>query len=205
MSLKPNSNAARDVAYHAHAQTNWRALEETGPLVIDSGKGIFVTDDDGKEYIESMAGLWCSSLGFSEERLANAAYAQLKQLPYYHTFSAKTSTPAAMLAENLISIAPNGMRKAIFNSSGSEAIDTAVKMVWYYFNAIGKPEKKKIISRVNAYHGTTVAAASVGGMVPMHNPFDLPAIDILRTDCPHHYRFAEEGGKRRGFRDPPCQ
>ena len=107
MTLTPNSYAAQDAAYHAHGQTNWRAHEDNGALVMERGDGIFVYDETGKEYIEGMSGLWCSSLGFSNQRLINAGTNQLNKLPYYHTFNHKSSTPTAELAEKLVSIAPD--------------------------------------------------------------------------------------------------
>jgi len=199
MPLTANSYAAQDAAYHAHGQTNWRAHEENGALVMERGDGVFVYDETGKEYIEGMAGLWCSSLGFSNQRLIDAASGQLNKLPYYHTFNHKSSTPTAELAEKLVSIAPDNMSRVIFNCSGSEAVDTAIKMVRFYHNAIGKPEKKKVIGRINAYHGTTIASASLCGLPPMHNYFDLPMETVIHTDSPHHYRFCEEGETEEEF------
>jgi 4-aminobutyrate--pyruvate transaminase len=199
MTLTANSYAAKDAAYHAHAQTNWRAHEENGALVMERGDGVFVYDETGKEYIEGMSGLWCASLGFSNQRLIDAGSAQLNKLPYYHTFNHKSSTPTAELAEKLISMAPDNMSRVIFNCSGSEAVDTAIKMVRFYHNAIGKPLKKKVIGRINAYHGTTIASASLCGLPPMHNYFDLPMEGVLHTDSPHHYRFCEEGESEEEF------
>ena len=199
MTLTPNSYAAQDAAYHAHGQTNWRAHEDNGALVMERGDGIFVYDETGKEYIEGMSGLWCSSLGFSNQRLINAGTNQLNKLPYYHTFNHKSSTPTAELAEKLVSIAPDNMSRVIFNCSGSEAVDTAIKMVRFYHNAIGKPEKKKVIGRINAYHGTTIASASLCGLPPMHNWFDLPMETVIHTDSPHHYRFGQDGESEEEF------
>ncbi|MEM7252883.1 MAG: aspartate aminotransferase family protein [Pseudomonadota bacterium] len=199
MAIRPNSNTARDIAYHIHPHTNFRQHEETGSLVVAKGEGVYVYDDEGKRYLEAMAGLWCASLGFNEKRLADAAYKQMLELPYYHTFNYKTHTPIVELAERLVEMAPTKMSKVIFQSSGSEANDTAVKLVHYYNNAIGRPEKKKIISRIRGYHGTTRTAASLTGLPNMHALFDLPVAGILHTDCPHHYRFAEAGESEADF------
>lgn len=200
MAIVPNSAEARDIAYHIHGQTDLKAHEEKGPKIISKGDGVHVYDDDGKEYIEGLAGLWCVSLGFNEPRLVDAATKQLKELPYYHTFAHKTAPPVIDLAEKLISIAPKGLGKAVFQNSGSEAVDTAIKFIWYYHNAIEKPEKKKIIARINAYHGTGIASASLTGLAPMHAAFDLPITDrVLRTDCPHYYRFGENGETEEEF------
>ncbi len=199
MTFAPNSPAARDIAYHIHGQTNMGAHEKIGPTVIERGDGVRVYDDNGKEYIEGLAGLWSVSLGFNEQRLIDAATKQLNELPYYHTFAHKVTPPVIDLAEKLVSIAPAGMSKAIFQNSGSEAIDTAMKLVWYYHNSIGKPEKKKLIARVNAYHGTGIASGSLTGLARMHAAFDLPIDRILRTDCPHYYRFGEDGESEQEF------
>ena len=200
MNFTPNSPEARDIAYHLHGQTNPKAHESKGPMIINRGEGVRVVDDSGKEYIEGLAGLWCVSLGFNEPRLVEAARRQLETLPYYHTFAHKASMPTIDLAEKLVSFAPVPMSKAIFQNSGSEAVDTAMKIVWYYQNSIGNTHKKKIISRVNAYHGTGIASASLTGLARMHEAFDLPITDrILRTDCPHFYKFGLDGETEEEF------
>jgi len=199
MTQRSNSASARDIAYHLHPYTNAVKHEAEGPLVLTEGKGVYVYDENGKAYIEGMAGLWCASLGFGEERLVEAATRQLRKLPYYHNFTHKAANVAIDLAEKLIEIAPVPMSKVFFTNSGSEANDTVVKMVWYYNNAIGRPQKKKIISRLKGYHGVTVAAASLTGLPTNHIDFDLPIANILHTDCPHHYRFGQEGESEEDF------
>ncbi|WP_419905607.1 aspartate aminotransferase family protein [Kiloniella sp.] len=199
MSAKPNSIASRDVAYCLHPYTNARAHEEKGPMVITHGKGIEVFDDQGKAYIEGMAGLWSTSLGFSEERLVEAANKQMKELPFYHNFSHKASLPAIELSEKLLAMAPVPMSKVFFANSGSEANDTVVKLVWYYNNALGRPNKKKIISRIKGYHGVTVASASMTGLPTNHNDFDLPIANFLHTSCPHYWRFGKDGESEDDF------
>lgn len=199
MTSLPNSTASRDIAYHLHPYTNARKHEAEGPLVIVKGKGVHVYDEQGKSYIEGMAGLWSTALGFGEERLIEAATKQMRELPYYHTFNHKVSTPSVDLSEKLIEIAPVKMSKVAFANSGSEANDTVVKFVWYYNNALGRPEKKKIISRIKGYHGVTVASASLTGLPANHMDFDLPIANILHTSCPHHYRFGLEGESETDF------
>lgn len=194
-----NSAASRDIAYHLHPYTNAKAHEGVGPLVISGGKGVTVTDETGKSYIEGVAGLWCTSLGFDEPRLVDAAIAQMRKLPFYHAFAHKSHEPAIDLAEKLVALAPVPMSKAFFACSGSEANDTAVKLVWYYNNALGRPEKKKLIARTKAYHGVTVAAASLTGLPNCHRDFDLPIARVLHTDCPHHYRFGQDGETEEQF------
>jgi 4-aminobutyrate--pyruvate transaminase len=191
--------ALRDLAYHLHPSTNLRQLETEGPLVITRGDGVYVFDEQGNRYLEGMAGLWCASLGFSEHRLAEAAYRQMLELPFYHAFAGKVPGIATELSEQLVSIAPAGLARAIFANSGSEANETAIKLVWYYNNALGRPDKKKIIGRQKGYHGMTVAAASVTGLAFVHGDFDLPRGGFLHTGCPHHYRFARPGETEEQF------
>ena len=196
VSTTASSLARKDVANHFHPYTNLRAIEQDAPLIIVEGDGIEVIDDAGKRYIEGMAGLWCASLGFSEKRLAEAARRQMEVLPYYHSFSGKAHNVVAELSEKLISLAPTpALRdgRVIFANSGSEANDTAFKLVRYYHNAIGKPQKKKVIARVKGYHGVTVATASLSGIPMMHQHFDLPIDGVLRVGCPHPYQFAKDG------------
>jgi hypothetical protein len=138
--------ARRDLTYHLHPSTNLRSVQTEGPLVITRGEGVYVFDEEGHRYLDGLAGLWCASLGFSERRLAEAAYRQMKELPFYHSFAGKVPAVSTLLAEALIRIAPAGMRRALFANSGSEANDTAVKLAWYVNNALGRPEEK-IISR----------------------------------------------------------
>jgi 4-aminobutyrate--pyruvate transaminase len=193
------SSASRDIAALLHPYTNLKLHEAEGPLVIARGDGVFVYDENGKQYLEALAGLWCASLGFSEKRLAEAAYRQMLELPYYHTFSSKAHPIGIELAEKLIGMAPVPMSKVFFVNSGSEAADTAVKLVWYYNNALGRPQKKKILARMKGYHGVTVASASLTGLPNNHRDFDLPIANILHIDCPHWYRFAQAGESEEAF------
>ena len=196
---RPNSAAALDIASHLHPYTNARKHEAEEPLVLAEGKGIFVYDDQGNEYIEGLAGLWCTSLGFGEERLIEAATEQMRKLPYYHSFAQKAPQPTIALAAKLLEIAPVPMSKAFFANSGSEANDTVIKMIWYYNNALDRPEKKKIISRIKGYHGVTVATASLTGLPFNHRDFDLPIANILHATCPHYYRFGQDGETEEDF------
>ncbi|MCW2237863.1 aspartate aminotransferase family protein [Azospirillum canadense] len=194
-----NSAASRDKAYFLHPYTNLHLHETQGPLIVERGDGVRVYDDSGKEYIEGLASLWCVSLGWGEERLVEAATRQMRKLPTYHVFGHKSHEPGIDLAERLIKLAPVPMSKVFFANSGSEANDTVIKLIWYYNNALGRPEKKKILSRVKAYHGVTVATASLTGLPNNHRDFDLPIARILHADCPHHYRFAEPGETEEDF------
>ncbi len=199
MTAQPNSVEARDISYHMHSYTNARRHEEIGPLVIEKGDGIYVEDASGKRYIEAMAGLWSVAVGFSEQRLVDAATRQMKQLPFYHNFTHKSHAPVIDLAEKLVSIAPVPMSKVFFTNSGSEANDTAMKMIWYRSNALGQPQKKKIISRKRGYHGVTIASASLTGLPNNHISFDLPIANVIHTGTPHHYRDAQPGESEEAF------
>ncbi len=201
MTLIPNSIHARDVAYLLHPNTNARRHEKTGPIVIDRGEGIYVYDDQGKQYIEAMAGLWSVGVGFGEQRLVDAATRQLAKLPYYHSFSGKSSEPSIELAERLVKMSPKGLDRVFFTNSGSEANDSVIKIVWFYNNAIGRPEKKKFIARTGGYHGITIASGSLTGLPTNHRGFDLPLTFVRHVTTPHHYRFAEGGESEEAFAD----
>lgn len=178
-----------DINHTIHPYTNLSVHRQVGPMVIDHGQGVYVYDDQGRRYIEGLGGLFCASLGFSESRLADAADKQMRKLPFYHAFGHKSSEPSIRLAQKLVEMAPVPMSKVFFANSGSEANDTAIKLIWYYNNALGRPEKKKIIARARGYHGVTVASASLTGLPNNHRDFDLPIDRILHTDCPHFYRY----------------
>ena len=194
-----NSLSRRDADAVFHPYTNAIANREDGPLVVTRGDGVYVWDEDGEKYLEGMSGLWCASLGFGEDRLAEAAARQMRELPFYHGFSQKSHPPQIELAERLLALAPVPMAKVFFCNSGSEAADTAVKMIWYLNNALGRPQKKKIISRFKAYHGVTIAAASITGVPVNHAAFDLPLDGFLHTDMPHFYRYGEDGETEEDF------
>src|SRR6478672_8680714 len=191
--------ATRDVETLVHPYTNLATLREEGPLVLERGHGVFVYDSAGKAYIEGMAGLWCTALGYGNEELVAAAAAQMRKLPFAHLFTGKSHDPAIELAERLKEISPVPTSKVFFCSSGSEANDSQIKLVWYLNNALGRPRKKKIISRRKAYHGVTVVAASLTGLANNHLDFDLPIAGILHASCPHHYRFAHAGETEKEF------
>ncbi len=196
----PLSNAqARDVQSLLHPYTNLLKLRETGPLVIERGKGVWVYDETGKDYIEGMAGLWCTALGWGEEALVEAAAEQMRTLAYGHIFAGRSHEPAIALAEKLKDIAPFPVGKVFFANSGSEANDTQIKLFWYANNARGKPKAKTFISRIKSYHGVTLASASLTGLPANHKSFDLPFDFVRFTDCPHYYRNAEPGESEAQF------
>ncbi len=198
--MRANDLHVLDLAHLVHQQTDLGAHAAEGAILIERGEGCRVWDTEGREYIEAMAGLWCASLGFSEKRLADAAYKQLLELPYYHTFFQKGHPPSVRLAERLTSLAPEGLDYALFQCSGSEANDAAIKLLWYYNNVTGRPLKKKLIGRIRGYHGNTVATASLSGQPHMQADFDLPYGDrFLHLSNPNYYRFHHDGESEQDF------
>jgi 4-aminobutyrate--pyruvate transaminase len=189
----------RDIETLVHPYTNLATHRETGPLVLERGEGVRVFDSSGRDYIEGMAGLWCTSLGYSNRELVETAAEQMGKLPFAHLFSGRSHDPAIELAEKLKEIAPMPTSKIYYGSSGSDANDTQIKLVWYMNNALGRPKKKKFIARLKGYHGVTVASASLTGLPYNHVDFDLPIQGILHTSCPHHYRYAEPGESELAF------
>jgi len=198
-SPRPNSPEGRDVASVIHPLTNLKTHLEKGPVVIEEGDGIWVTDIHGKKYIEGMSGLWCLSLGYGQERLVTAAAEQMARLPYYHLTNHKSHSPVIELAEKLLEIAPVAMSKIWFANSGSEGNDSAARIAWYYWAALGQPGRRKFIAHRQAYHGNTIAAASLSGMHYNHASFGLPLDGFLHITPPHHYRFAEPGESEEDF------
>ena len=178
--------------------TNLKQLEQ---LNIVKGEGIYVYDDAGNKYLEGLAGLWCASLGYGNEELIEAITEQLKTLPYSHMFGGRTHKVVIELAEKLNTMLPIENGKVFFANSGSEANDSHMKMLRYYFNVTGEPQKKKIIALERAYHGVTLAASALTGLEVMHQHFSLPmdALGILRTDSPHYYRSRLENESERDF------
>lgn len=182
---------AIDAAHHLHPFTNGNDLAARGARVITRAKGVTLTDSDGNEMLDAMAGLWCVNLGYGRDELAEVAARQMKELPYYNTFFQTTHVPAIALSQKLAELLPGDLNHVFFAGSGSEANDTNVRLVRTYWAEKGKPEKKVIIARKNGYHGSTVAAASLGGMAPMHAQGGLPIADIHHIDEPNWYA---EGG-----------
>ena len=166
-------------------------LSEKGTRVITRGDGVYIWDSEGHQILDAMSGLWCVNLGYGRKELAQAAYEQMEELPYYNNFFQCTHPPAIELSSVLGEVSPKSMDHVFFTSSGSEAIDTVVRMVRYYWSLLGKPDKKIILGRNNSYHGSTIAGASLGGMSGMHAQGDLPIPNIHHIRQP--YWFAEGG------------
>ncbi|KAG8043471.1 hypothetical protein GUJ93_ZPchr0458g22641 [Zizania palustris] len=196
----PQENGFKGHSMLAPFTAGWQTTGELHPLVIERSEGCYVYDSKGNKYLDALAGLWCTALGGSEARLIKAATDQLNKLPFYHSFWNSSSRPPLDLADELISMfTAREMGRVLFTNSGSEANDSLVKLVWYYNNALGRPNKKKIIARSQAYHGSTLISASLSGLPVMHHKFDLPAPSVLHTDCPHYWRFHLPGESEEEF------
>ena len=176
-----------DRRHHLHPFTDYKQLSKTGTRVITRAEGVYLWDSDGHRLLDGMAGLWCVNIGYGRKELAEAARQQMLQLPYYNTFFQTSTPPATELAALLAEVTPPHLNRVFFTSSGSEANDTVLRMVRRYWDLKGQPGKKTIISRINAYHGSTVAGASLGGMPPMHRQGDLPLPGIVHIEQPYWY------------------
>lgn len=191
---------ALDSAHHLHPFTVHADLRARGPRVITRGEGVYLWDSEGKKILDGMAGLWCVNLGYGVEELADVAYETMRQLAYYNTFFQTTTPYAAELADLISRKTPPGLDEIFFASSGSEANDTAVKLIWYYWNLKGRPKKKAILSRKLAYHGSTLAGASLSGLSPMQDIFDLPLARFYHVEpTPYSYGFARPGESEHDF------
>ena len=178
--------------------TNLKHVEQ---LNIVRGDGVYVYDNSGKEYLEGLAGLWCASLGYGNAELIEAITDQLKTLSYSHMFGGRTHNVVIQLAEQLSEMLPVKNSKIFFANSGSEANDSHIKMLRYYFNVTGEPQKKKIIALERSYHGVTVASAALTGLPANHTHFDLPvdALGVIRAESPHYYRGRKDNETEREF------
>jgi len=183
---------ALDTAHHMHPFTTGDELAEKGARVITRAKGVFITDSEGEEILDGMAGLWCVNIGYGRDELSEVAARQMRELPYYNTFFQTTHVPAIALAAKIAELAPGDLNHVFFAAGGSEANDTNIRMVRTYWDAKGKPDKKVIISRKNAYHGSSVGSASLGGMSGMHAQGGLPIPDIHHINQPDWWA---EGGE----------
>jgi len=192
---------AKDLEHLLHPTTNLKTHHQVGPKIHDHAQGVYMWDSQGNQYIEGMAGLWCTALGYGEEELAEVAAEHMRKLSYSQLFGSKSNEQSILLAEKLKSMVPFDAGRVFFGVSGSDANDTQIKLMWYYNNVIGRPEKKKIISRRRGYHGVTVAAGSLTGLPAFHAHFDLPIAGILHTDCPFYYREAHDGESEAAFVD----
>jgi len=178
---------ALDAAHHMHPFTDGDELAKQGVRIITRADGVTLTDSEGHELLDAMAGLWCVNIGYGRKELAEVAARQMLELPYYNTFFQTSHVPVIALSAKLAELAPGDLNHVFYAGSGSEANDTNIRLVRHYWSARGKPEKKIIISRKNAYHGSTLGGASLGGMTPMHEQGGLPIPDVHHIDQPDWY------------------
>jgi L-2,4-diaminobutyrate transaminase len=189
----------RDKRSILHPYTSIKDHLANGPFIIASGSGVHVTDRHGRRYIDGAAGLWCVNVGYGRKEIIEAMVRQAERLPYFHSFGSMSNEPAIHLAERILRHVPDNMSKVFFGTSGSDANDTNVKLVWYYNNLRDKPRKKKIISRKRGYHGVTVAAGSLTGIPSVHEAFDLPLPQMLHTSAADPYRERPVGMDEPGY------
>ncbi|RBP51597.1 aminotransferase [Arenicella xantha] len=199
MPAEPKNLKQIDADSILHPSTNANEFAKTGSRIIQSGKGIYLEDTDGNRLIDAVAGLWCVNVGYGRPEIANAMHKAATDLSYYHTFTGMSNVPQIELAERLLAIAPNNMSKVFFASGGSDGNDSLMKIVWYYHNLIGKPEKRKIISRWQSYHGTSIATASLTGLPSFHKDFNLPIEGVLHTESPDYFRHGKPGESELDF------
>lgn len=173
--------------------------EAGGPRIVTGGAGVRIVERSGRELIDAFAGLYCVNVGYGRREIADAIHRQALELAYYHAYAGHSSEPAIRLSQKVLAMAPKGMRRIYYGLSGSDANETLVKIVWYYNNVLGRPAKKKIISRWRGYHGGTVLAGSLTGLEVFHKAFDLPQGPILHTSTPHHFWNARPGESEREF------
>ena len=179
---------------------------KSGPLIVGRGQGVRIRDHQGREMIDCGAGLWCVNIGYGRPEIAEAARAAIENLNYYHIFGGSSNEPIIRLADRVLTLLRENagarhLARVFFGCSGSDANDTNVKLVRYYNNLLGRPQKKKIIAREGGYHGLTCAAGSLTGIPVYHKAFDLPLEGVVHTSCPHWYRFAEAGESEAAFCD----
>ncbi|HSV81700.1 MAG TPA: aspartate aminotransferase family protein [Ramlibacter sp.] len=184
-----------DAAHFLHPFTDHQALAAKGVRVITRGEGLYIWDSEGQRIFDAMSGLWCVNVGYGQQALIDAATQQMRTLPFYNTFFQTTTPPATALAQRLAGLSPPGFRHVFFCGSGSEANDTNIRLARRYWDLLDQPERKVIISRRNAYHGSTLAAASLGGMAAMHAQGGLPIPGIVHIDQPHYWAHRDGAAK----------
>ena len=190
-----------DRKYFFHPSTHMRAhaAGETPSRIIRGGEGVHIWDTEGRKTLDAFAGLYCVNVGYGRQEIADAIHAQASELAYYHTYVGHGNEPVIRLSQRIVEKAPKGMKRVYYGMSGSDANETNIKLVWYYNNILGRPEKKKIISRWRGYHGSGIMTGSLTGLELFHNAFDLPRAPILHTSTPHYYWNAKEGESELDF------
>ncbi len=178
----------RDHFFHPSTHMAMHARGETPTRIIASGEGVYITDTNGRTSLDAFAGLYCVNVGYGRQKISDAIAEQAKNLAYYHAYVGHGTEASITLSKMIIDRAPKGMSRVYFGLSGSDANETNIKLIWYYNNILGRPEKKKIISRWRGYHGSGVMTGSLTGLELFHNLFDLPRAPILHTQAPYYFR-----------------
>lgn len=202
MSISTRTLQEMDRATLIHPFTPLKAFssgDTGGPRIVTGGQGIRIRDRDGTELIDAFAGLYCVNVGYGRTEIADAIHQEALKLAYYHAYAGHSNEPAIKLSQRVLALAPDNMRRIYYGMSGSDANETQVKIVWYFNNVLGRPHKKKIISRRRGYHGGTIMAGSLTGLEVFHRAFDLPVAPVLHTTTPHHYWYAQPGMTEREF------
>jgi putrescine---pyruvate transaminase len=189
MKLTTQELQALDSAHYIHPFTDTAALAKKGARIIVKGEGVYIWDSEGHKIFDAMSGLWCVNVGYGRKELADAAYAQMMQLPFYNSFFQTATEPSIQLAKLLADVSPPQFKRVFFSGSGSEGNDTVVRLVRHYWSCLGQPQKKTIIGRWNGYHGSTMAGASLGGMEGMHQQGGLPIPDITHIQQPYWFEI----------------
>ena len=190
-----------DKQYVLHPTTALAAHLDKGPTIAQSAVNCSVKDTDGEERLDAVGGLWCVNAGYGRKELADAMADQAKELGYFHSFSSMSNSPMIRLSERLVNLVGSKMSKVFYGTSGSDCNDSLIKIVWNYNYLRGKPQKQKVISRDYAYHGVSIATASLTGIGAFHRGFGLPLPFVVHTSCPHYYRYGEEGESEEAFCD----
>ena len=191
----------RDHFFHPSTHMAQHARGETPNRIITGAEGVYITDRNGKSSLDAFAGLYCVNVGYGRTKIAEAIAEQAAQLPYYHAYVGHGSQPSITLAKMIIDRAPEGMSRVFFGLSGSDANETNIKLVWYINNVLGRPEKKKIISRWRGYHGSGLMSGSLTGLAAFHNLFDLPKPPVLHTEAPYYFRREDRSQTEEQFAD----
>ena len=189
----------RENFFHPSTHLAMHARGETPTRVIRTGEGVYITDRDGRRMLDAFAGLYCVNVGYGRGQIAEAIADQAKELAYYHAYVGHGTEASITLAKMVMERAPKGMSKVYFGLSGSDANETNIKLVWYYNNILGRPEKKKIISRWRGYHGSGLMTGSLTGLELFHKKFDLPLAQVIHTDAPYYFRRDDAGLSEEAF------
>jgi len=192
MDVKTKTTWQQDKDHFIHPWTDFSTFKDEGSLILTDGSGITLTDSEGRQFMDGIGGLWCVNIGYGREEMADAIAEQARRIPYFSTFGHHTTPPAAALAAKLAELAPGNLNHVFYGCGGSVANDTAVRIIHFYFNQLGQKTKKKIISRIDGYHGSTYMAMSITGIEFDHIGFDVDNQMVHHISCPNPYRRSDD-------------